>query len=313
MLESLREEEIETAAKSSYRYFLMTRSPSSSSSQNATATATAAAHGADDSTLAQVRDEMAMAMARRYLVGEKGDAVSALAKMKATIQYRDEINVDAMRRCCYEPCGDDDDDDDKTALTEMRTMVDRQLLRHGSLFLRGYDKKNCVVYHIKVAGAKQEMFHPVDFVRSHVYLGDRASACTERRSGNVEEHWTTVIDYHGYGLLSLNPPLRVAKDLVTCLQDHFPERLNKIYLVDAPLLFRGFWNLIKPFIDPVTKAKLVFVTGKDQKEKMFSDVIDTNQAMPFMIPEGSLTEPVDMKKFLYETPYEYAYGEEIDQ
>ena len=49
------------------------------------------------------------------------------------------------------------------------------------------------------------------------------------------------------------------------MQDHYPERLNKAFLVDAPWLFLGAFKLISPFIDPVTRKKIVFVKGSAEK------------------------------------------------
>ncbi|CAE8725580.1 unnamed protein product [Polarella glacialis] len=37
--------------------------------------------------------------------------------------------------------------------------------------------------------------------------------------------------------------------------DHYPERLHRAYLVDAPWLFQGVFKAISPFIDSVTRAK----------------------------------------------------------
>ena len=38
-----------------------------------------------------------------------------------------------------------------------------------------------------------------------------------------------------------------------------PPRLAVMYLYNAPKVFWGLWSLVKPFIDPVTSKKIVFL------------------------------------------------------
>ena len=55
--------------------------------------------------------------------------------------------------------------------------------------------------------------------------------------------------------------MKTARATLSILQDHYPERLHRFVLLHAPALFSGFFKMISPFIDPVTKAKIAFVTG----------------------------------------------------
>ena len=90
-----------------------------------------------------------------------------------------------------------------------------------------------------------------------VYQMERAvKAC------DTEEKWNIVIDFNGY---AKNTPLKTSKAVLSTMQDHYPERLNKAFLVDAPWLFLGAFKLISPFIDPVTRKKIVFVKGSAEK------------------------------------------------
>lgn len=40
------------------------------------------------------------------------------------------------------------------------------------------------------------------------------------------------------------------------MQSYYPERLGKLYLVHAPIIFWSAWKLVVPFIHPVTKEKV---------------------------------------------------------
>lgn len=38
--------------------------------------------------------------------------------------------------------------------------------------------------------------------------------------------------------------------------DFFPESVWKIYVVNAPMIFRAMWGIIKPWVHPITQAKV---------------------------------------------------------
>lgn len=42
------------------------------------------------------------------------------------------------------------------------------------------------------------------------------------------------------------------------LQNHYPERLGRCLITNVPFLIWGFFKLIAPFIDPVTREKMIF-------------------------------------------------------
>jgi hypothetical protein len=67
--------------------------------------------------------------------------------------------------------------------------------------------------------------------------------------------------------------------------------------------------MVKPFLDPATSDKFLFVKGDKQKEMELSKIIDQAQAMPSMLPGGRLTGDVDCNKYLYEVPFHLLYDE----
>jgi hypothetical protein len=75
--------------------------------------------------------------------------------------------------------------------------------------------------------------------------------------------WNWVLDMHGFRLVDCDP--RLAKIFLSLAADHYPERLGTFFVVDAPALFSGLWNVIENFIDPKTKAKIHFLKTKDRK------------------------------------------------
>eukprot|EP01038_Epipyxis_sp_PR26KG_P016485 gene16485-22499_t len=47
------------------------------------------------------------------------------------------------------------------------------------------------------------------------------------------------------------------KYITTEFQDRYPERLNKVIVYPCHMWFYGFWNIVKLFVDPITREKMV--------------------------------------------------------
>lgn len=54
------------------------------------------------------------------------------------------------------------------------------------------------------------------------------------------------------------PPVNTGRQVLHILQTHYPERLGKSLLTNIPWLGWTFLKIIHPFIDPLTREKLVF-------------------------------------------------------
>jgi len=84
------------------------------------------------------------------------------------------------------------------------------------------------------------------------------------------------MDYNNYSLLHA-PPLKTSRAVLNILQSHYPERLHRAYLINTPFVFRAFWCAIKPFIDPKTKEKIVFLKGDKQIVERLHGEFDVGQ------------------------------------
>jgi hypothetical protein len=54
-------------------------------------------------------------------------------------------------------------------------------------------------------------------------------------------------------------PFRTLIMSVQCLhiiQTHYPERLGRAHIINAPFWITAFYTLVSPFVDPTTRAKL---------------------------------------------------------
>jgi hypothetical protein len=50
-------------------------------------------------------------------------------------------------------------------------------------------------------------------------------------------------------------------ETLNILQNHYPERLFRAYCISPPFLFTTFYKMISPFIDTITKEKLVMLNS----------------------------------------------------
>jgi hypothetical protein len=55
-----------------------------------------------------------------------------------------------------------------------------------------------------------------------------------------------------------NASMGQAKQTLNILQNHYPERLGRALVINVPFVIWGFFKLITPFIDPLTREKLKF-------------------------------------------------------
>ena len=302
MVESLSADEKERAARTSYRYFVASDCQSGDQPPNE-----------------QIRLRFAKRMARRHLEAEKGNSALALRKMRDTLHYREEMRVDVIRRCFYHVPEKRDDghasggaEDGDGALADPHSPYRERLgneLTEGNIFVRGRGRAGhpllCVLTHKYASGFSQDWY-----MKYNIYTLERALAVAERESDGRLEKVIAAFDFGQY-TNRFRPPLGLSKDLLFCLRDHYPERIECIILVDTPVVFRAFWKLLRPFIDPNTKGKIRFVTGDDEKTAVVGDLVDPSCAMPFMIPGGKLESELDMERYLYGTPFDRTVEENL--
>ena len=75
-----------------------------------------------------------------------------------------------------------------------------------------------------------------------------------------------IFDMAGWGFWMAGY-LRYILRLVNIAQNHYPERLRRVLMVNAPVIFSSTWGLITPWLDPKTSAKVVFVQGQSEDAK----------------------------------------------
>ncbi|KAI1498489.1 cral trio domain-containing protein [Biscogniauxia marginata] len=70
------------------------------------------------------------------------------------------------------------------------------------------------------------------------------------------------------------PGINQGREVLHILQTHYPERLGRAMIINVPWVVWGFFKLITPFIDPLTKEKLKFNEDMTQyvpKEQLWTE------------------------------------------
>lgn len=75
---------------------------------------------------------------------------------------------------------------------------------------------------------------------------------------------TSIFDLRGASMENMD--VAGLKQIFGLLQSHFPERLGRMVFLDPPVIFWGVWRVVSPFVDPVTRAKVVMASLKDLSE-----------------------------------------------
>lgn len=173
----------------------------------------------------------------RYLRARNFDIEKSIAMLEATLEWRKQFGLKEIHESWMD-----------TIRMENST---------GKMYCRGFDRENhCIIY----LRPKMENTHDHDGNLKHLVFNlERAIAIMKYRGQNVEK-LSLVIDYDGYSLMNA-PPMKTSNETLSILQNHYPERLFRAYCVQPPWIFNAFYKMISPFIDPVTKAKIVMVTG----------------------------------------------------
>jgi len=89
--------------------------------------------------------------------------------------------------------------------------------------------------------------------------------------GRNIDRLVVIADLSGLSLQTLKGVslFRIAANLDS---RYFPETVERVYVVNAPWVFPAAYKVVSPFIDPITKTKIVVCTASDQKELLSRDI-----------------------------------------
>ncbi|XP_044494256.1 CRAL-TRIO domain-containing protein YKL091C-like isoform X2 [Mangifera indica] len=138
-------------------------------------------------------------------------------------------------------------------------------IAQNKMFLQGFDKKGQPIGVVLGARHFQNKGGLDEFKRFVVYILDKLC---ERTTG--EKKFVVIGDLKGWGYA--NTDLRAYLGALSILQDYYPERLGKMFVVHAPYIFMAVWKIVYPFIDKNTRKKIVFVEDAKLKSTLLEEI-----------------------------------------
>ncbi|XP_071689391.1 sec14 cytosolic factor-like [Rutidosis leptorrhynchoides] len=140
-------------------------------------------------------------------------------------------------------------------------------LAQNKLFMQGTDKSGRLItvvfggkHYPNKAGGVEEFKRYVVFTLERILL----------RMPAGQEKFVSIADVQGWGYT--NSDVRGYLAALSILQDYYPERLGKMFVVNVPYLFMAAWKMVYPFIDEKTKKKIVFVEKNQLKSTLLKDI-----------------------------------------
>ncbi|RAK99830.1 SEC14 family lipid-binding protein [Aspergillus ibericus CBS 121593] len=119
-----------------------------------------------------------------------------------------------------------------------------------------------------------------NLVTEYEKLADpRLPACS-RKAGKLLETCCTIMDLKGVGITSVPSVYGYVKQASVISQNYYPERLGKLYLINAPWGFSSVFSVVKGFLDPVTVNK-IHVLGSNYKKELLAQVPAENLPTEF--------------------------------
>ncbi|GLU20820.1 hypothetical protein SLE2022_370010 [Rubroshorea leprosula] len=139
-------------------------------------------------------------------------------------------------------------------------------IAQNKMFLQGRDKKGRPITVVLGARHFQNKGGVEEFKRFIVYGLDKICA----RMPPGQEKFVVIGDLEGWGYA--NSDVHGYMAALSIVQDYYPERLEKLFVVHAPYLFMTVWKIVYPFIDNKTRKKIVFVENKNLKSTLLEEI-----------------------------------------
>jgi len=199
----------------------------------------------------------------RYLRARRGDLVAATAMLQASLLWREDFRV--------------------ARLGEQAKLI-RAQSHSGKLRVSSSSDREGRPVLIMAPHLEQHQNDHQGNLMNLVYHMERATGGRPLRDGRCSPDGKIIVamDFQNYSLANA-PPMKTSMATLSILQNQYPERLQRAYLFNAPFLFNAFFRVISPFIDQVTREKIVFVSSteelrRSQLEESF-DVADLEDSI----------------------------------
>ncbi|KIL71357.1 hypothetical protein M378DRAFT_65391 [Amanita muscaria Koide BX008] len=164
----------------------------------------------------------------RYLRASKWDLDEAKRRLKATMDWRRDFKPDLIPP-------------DEVKI-ESET---------GKIMLNGFDNDGRPILYLRPGRENTETSNRQ--LRHLVWWLERAKDLMPPG----QESLAIIVDYKSCSLRT-NPSVSIARKVLNILQLHYVELLGRALVVNLPTILAFFYKAISPFLDPVTRDKILF-------------------------------------------------------
>lgn len=182
--------------------------------------------------------------------------------------------------------------------TEVLQCEPAVIYNHFPTWVQGFDNE-CRPIAYRNFGDKFEIWNILkitsmeNLLRFHAWEGEQALRIMREKSeatGYNIETFVVIIDAKGWHAgLATSDAFSYIKGMAATDSDHYPERLGRLIVINAPFALSFAWRIIKRFLDDVTRNKIQILSGPADWEPVMQSFIDRDQ-----IPEmygGTLPDP----------------------
>ncbi|KAF2835824.1 SEC14 cytosolic factor [Patellaria atrata CBS 101060] len=107
----------------------------------------------------------------------------------------------------------------------------------------------------------------------------RLPACC-RKAGHLLETSCSIMDLKGVGISKASSVYGYLGKVSAISQNYYPERLGKLYVINAPWGFGAVFNFVKRFLDPVTVEK-IHILGTGYEKELLAQIPKENLPTAF--------------------------------
>mmetsp|Transcript_18317 Transcript_18317/g.31729 ORF Transcript_18317/g.31729 Transcript_18317/m.31729 type:complete len:310 (+) Transcript_18317:143-1072(+) len=204
------------------------------------------ANNEEDATLAMKREKKYLEMRdqdlNRFLVARNHNVDNALELLKISEKWRIKNTPVDTSACLNE-------------------------IRCGLAWISGHDKQGRALVYVDVTVLDK---NTRDLEKTTNFAVWMISQAVESSMANNQEQICLLFDLANFGLKTMD--YQLVKNLLFLLSNAFPERTAYLFIMNAPTLFKGFWSVIKPWIDEGTARKIQFLSVQQLVEREFADM-----------------------------------------
>ncbi|KAJ3091263.1 hypothetical protein HK102_001165 [Quaeritorhiza haematococci] len=182
------------------------------------------------------------AICLRFLRARKWDVEKAVTMFVKLLKWRQEYGVQQL-------------------LFNSEKMLNPEDLETGKGYFCGFDNEGRPVQYVQVR-LHDKNKRDLPLLQNYVVWSMEAGRLLLK---HPVEMATIVFDMGGFSLTK-SMDYQVVQFLVNVLESYYPESLGGLYIVNAPFVFNGCWQVIRPWIDPVVASKIKFIKTAELKQ-----------------------------------------------